>query len=76
MTMYLCLYMSIQQVLNIQALILGYGMEKYTLFVVMCNSYGGKTNCLGFKKVIWIHKLVVAWFLYRKHVQAKDYGFQ
>jgi len=29
--------MSIQQVLNIQALVLGYEMEKYTLFVAMCN---------------------------------------
>ncbi len=72
MTMYLCLYMSIQQVLNIQTLVLGYEMEKSTLFVAMCNSYGGKKNCLDFLKVIWIHKSIVVWFLYRKHVQAKD----
>jgi hypothetical protein len=35
MVMYLCLHMLIQQVLNIQALVLGYQMEKYTMFVVM-----------------------------------------
>jgi hypothetical protein len=29
------LYMLIQQVLNIQALVLGYEMEKYALFVVV-----------------------------------------
>jgi hypothetical protein len=31
-----CLYMLIRQVLNIQALVLGYEMEKYALFVIMC----------------------------------------
>jgi len=35
MAMYWCFYMLIQQVLNIQALFLGYEMEKYALFVVM-----------------------------------------
>jgi hypothetical protein len=42
--------MSIQQVLNIQALVLGYEMEKYTLFVVMCNSCGGKKIVWAFEK--------------------------
>jgi hypothetical protein len=42
--------MSIQQVLNIQALVLGYEMEKYRFFVVMCNSYGGKKNVWAFEK--------------------------
>ncbi len=50
MNMYFCLYMSIQQVLNIQALVLGYEMEKYTLLIVMCNSYGGKKIVWAFEK--------------------------
>jgi hypothetical protein len=37
MAMYLAFYMLIQQVLNIQALVLGFEMERSALLVVMCD---------------------------------------
>jgi hypothetical protein len=40
--MYWRLYMLIQQVLSIQALVLGYEMEKYALFVVIWEFMGRK----------------------------------
>jgi hypothetical protein len=36
MVVYWCLYKLIQQVMNIQALVVGHYIEKFALFVVMC----------------------------------------
>jgi hypothetical protein len=47
MAMYWVFYMLIQQMLNIQALVLGFEMERFTLLVVMCDFMWRK------KHIVW-----------------------
>jgi len=68
--------MSIQQVLNIQTLVLGYEVEKYALFVVMWIHVEEKMNCLGFWKATWIcTKNMFLFGFYTKNMFKQGLGF-